>query len=134
MKIVICSSGQGRDSLVDPRFGRCPYFSIVDFKTGRSEFLENTAGKSFHGAGVSAAQIVADKKAQAVLGINFGPNAVNVLRAAGIKIYVLPRESLPITVAEALEKYQAGELKTIDQANQTPHRLGGGWRRGGRDG
>jgi predicted Fe-Mo cluster-binding NifX family protein len=127
MKVVICSSGQGLDSLVDARFGRCPYFAIVDSKTGRSEFLENTAGRAFHGAGVSAAQVVADKGVGAVLGINFGPNAVNVLQAAGIKIYVLPdKGGLSLTVAEALKKYQAGEVKTIDQANQAPHRLGGG--------
>jgi len=122
MKIVICSSGRSLESLVDARFGRCPYFAIVNSETGRFDFLENAAGKAFHGAGVSAAQIVVNNRAGAVLGINFGPNAVSVLQAAGVKIYVLSGKGLSFTIAEALKKYQAGKARTIDQANQAPHR------------
>lgn len=130
MKIAICASGRDLESPVDVRFGRCPYFLLVDEETGQFEVLENTAGKAFRGAGVSAAQIVANKKAEAVLGVNFGPNAVNVLGSAGIKIYSLPPEKSSVSVAEALELYKEGKLKKIDRATG----MGRGWQRGGRHG
>lgn len=116
MKIAICSSGQNWESPVDVRFGRCPYFLLVDDETDQFEVLENTAGKASHGAGVSAAQIVADKKVGAVLGVNFGPNAVNVLNSAGIKIYSLSPEKSSVSIAEALKLYKEGRLKEIDRA------------------
>jgi predicted Fe-Mo cluster-binding NifX family protein len=130
MKIAICSSGQDLDSPVNVRFGRCPYFLLVDEKNNQLEVLENIAGQAPHGAGVSAAQMVADQGVKAVLGVNFGPNAVNVLGAAGIKIYALPQEEAGLSVAQALEKYRAGKLTAISQATGP----GYGWQRGGRGG
>ncbi|MDD5073566.1 MAG: NifB/NifX family molybdenum-iron cluster-binding protein [Candidatus Shapirobacteria bacterium] len=116
MKIAICSSGQNWESPIDIRFGRCPYFLLVDDKTNQFEVLENTAGRAPHGAGVSAAQMVANKKVGAVLGVNFGPNAVNVLGSSGIKIYSLPPEKFSVSIAEALELYKEGKLKKIEKA------------------
>jgi|UPI00035D8A32 predicted Fe-Mo cluster-binding NifX family protein len=129
MKIAICASGPDLESQVDPRFGRCPYFLLVDDdnKTGQFEALENTAGRAPHGAGVSAAQMVANKKVGAVLGVNFGPNAVNVLGSSGIKIYSLPQEKSSISIAEALELYQAGKLKRVEEAGK----MGRGFQKGG---
>jgi len=66
----------------------------------------------------------------AVLGVNFGPNAVNVLGSSGIKIYSLPQEKSSISIAEALELYQAGKLKRIEEAGK----MGRGFQRGGRRG
>ncbi len=130
MKIAICASGQDLESLVNVRFGRCPYFLLVDDETDQFEVLENTAGKASHGAGVSAAQMVANKKVGAVLGVNFGPNAVNVLGSAGIKIYSLPPEKPSVSIAEALELHKEGKLKKIEKATG----MGRGWQRGGRGG
>ena len=65
MKIAIASSGKGLDSPVDPRFGRCPYFLIADSKNDKFEAIENTAGQAFRGAGISAAQMVANCTARA---------------------------------------------------------------------
>jgi len=33
MKVAITSSGNTLDALIDPRFGRCAYFIIVDTDT-----------------------------------------------------------------------------------------------------
>lgn len=130
MKIAICSSGQDLESQVNPRFGRCPYFLLVDSETKEFEVLENTAGMVSRGAGVSAAQMVANKKVAAVLGVNFGPNAVNVLGEAGIKLYTLPPEKSSVSIAEALELYRGGKIEEVKKVTGS----GWGFQRGGRHG
>lgn len=111
MKIAIASSGDNLESLVDARFGRCPYFLIVDSETGEFESFENKAGQSARGAGTSAAQVIADKKVGVVLAGNFGPNAVNVLSSSGIKIFA---GISGISVKEALDQYKQGKLDEKD--------------------
>jgi predicted Fe-Mo cluster-binding NifX family protein len=101
------------DSLVDTRFGRCPYFLIIDSKTEKFEVLENTAGQAFQGAGVSAAQMIVDKKVAAVIAGNFGPKAINVLNSSGIKIF---GGISGIIAKEALKQYKAGQLKETTAA------------------
>jgi len=112
MKIAIASSDKTLDSLVDARFGRCPYFLIVDSETEEFKLLKNTAGKTFRGAGISAAQMIVDKKIGVVIAGNFGPNAVNVLNSSRIKIFA---GIFGITAKEALKQYKAGELKEMDR-------------------
>ncbi len=41
MRIVISATGPSLDAEVDPRFGRCQYFVIVDPQTMGFESLEN---------------------------------------------------------------------------------------------
>lgn len=130
MKIAIASSGKDLDSQVDSRFGRCPYFLIVDSETEEFEVVENIAGQAARGAGISAAQVIANKGVGAVIAGNFGPNAVNVLSASKIKIF---GGVFGITTKEAVKKYQAGDLKETT-AETTPFGMGmgrgGGWGRG----
>ena len=130
MKIAIASSGKTLESQVDPRFGRCPYFLIVDSETEDFEVLENTAGQASRGAGISAAQIIVNKGAGAVIAGNFGPNAISVLSPSKIKIF---GGVFGITAKEAIKQYKSSELKEIT-ANTTPFGMGmgrgGGWGRG----
>ena len=111
-KIAVASSGKTLESQVDPRFGRCPYFLIVDSETEEFEVMENTAGQAFRGAGISAAQMVANKEVGAVIAGNFGPNAVNVLISSGIKIFSVGG----VTVKEALKQYKEGKLQEVTAA------------------
>jgi len=111
MKICISSIGKNLSSAVDPRFGRCAYFLIVDSKeTGKFEVVKNTGTQAQHGAGVTAAQIVADKKVDAVISGNFGPNAYLVLSQAGIKCYVTLGS---MSVKEALQSLNQGKLQEL---------------------
>lgn len=109
--VAIASTGPTLTSNVDPRFGRCPYFLIVNHNTLTFSVLENTAGQAFQGAGISAAQMIANKKVKAVIAGNFGPKALSVLNASGIKVLA---GVYNLTAKEALEKYKIGELKPID--------------------
>ena len=66
MKICITSSGENLDSPVNPRFGRCPYFLIVDTETREVQPLANTGVQAARGAGIAAAQTVAEVGCAAV--------------------------------------------------------------------
>jgi len=96
----ICATAQGPDldSEVDPRFGRAPYFLIVDPDTMEFEVLTNMHQDAGHGAGIQAAQWIATKNVRAVLTGQCGPKAQRVLEAAGIQII----QDVTGTVREAL--------------------------------
>jgi predicted Fe-Mo cluster-binding NifX family protein len=129
VKIAIASSGKTLESQVDPRFGRCPYFLIIDSETEEFETLENTAGQAPRGAGISAAQLIADKGVEAVMAGNFGPNAINVLGASKIKIFT---GVSGVTAKEALKKFKEGKLEEVTAATAIPFK-GRGMGRGRRN-
>ena len=60
-----------------------------------------------------------DTGAEAVITGNVGPKAFRTLQAAGIKIYLCPEES--VTVQEALDRYNKGELTEVSEANVSGH-------------
>lgn len=111
MKIGISATGKGIDSHVDARFGRCPNFVIVELD-GKEikgvEDVENTANAQMGGAGISAAQIVADRGVKAVITGNMGPRAFQVFSQLGIDVY--QGEG---TIKEAVEKFSNGELQKV---------------------
>ena len=87
MKILISSTGDNLESLIDPRFGRAAYFIIVDTDSMEFEVINNKTIAFGGGAGVKAAQTVVDKDVAAVITGNMGPNAMNVLPIAQIDIF-----------------------------------------------
>jgi len=87
MKIAITSTGKDLDAQVDPRFGRCQFFLIVDTDTMEYEALENEQAEARGGAGIQAGQFMAERGVKAVLTGNCGPNAFQALSAADIEIF-----------------------------------------------
>lgn len=64
MKIVVSATGNSLDAMVAPVFGRCAYFIIVEAEGGEMksyEGIENPGAKAMSGAGIQAAQIIANK-------------------------------------------------------------------------
>lgn len=107
MKICVTSSGENLKSMVDPRFGRCQYFLIVDADSQKVEAIRNTGVRAARGAGITAAQIVSDSGCEVVITGNVGPNAFNVLSGAGIKIYT---GASGRTCEQALKDFNDGKL------------------------
>jgi predicted Fe-Mo cluster-binding NifX family protein len=105
MKIAVSASSPALESPVDPRFGRCLYFLIVDPETMEFEAVENPYVSASGGAGIQAAQLVIQKNVEAVLTGSCGPNAFQTLKAAGVKVVI----GVAGTVAEAVRKYASGE-------------------------
>lgn len=106
MKIGITSIGKDLDAEVDPRFGRCRYFLIVDTDTMKFDIISNESAMATGGAGIQAAQIFAKSGAEFLITGNIGPNAFQTLSAAGIKVIT----GIQGRVKEALERYKRGEL------------------------
>ena len=61
MRIAISATGPDLDDQVDPRFGRCQYFVIVDPDSMQFESVENSSAMASGGAGISAAQMIIGK-------------------------------------------------------------------------
>ena len=78
MKIAISATGTGMDDAVDPRFGRCSFFQIIDTDTGEVEAVANENAAAGGGAGIKSAQMMVDRGVSAVLTGNCGPNAFDV--------------------------------------------------------
>ncbi len=127
MKIAISAAEPGLGAQIDPRFGRCQYFVVIDLETMEFESVENASAIASGGAGTSAAQMIAEKGVEAVITGNCGPNAFQVLAAAGINVLT----GLTGTVKEAIQKYKDGSLNVTVQPNVPDHFGSGGGRGGG---
>ncbi len=106
---VAATDSGGPGDRVYPNFGRAPTFTVVEVEDGqikRATVIDNPYASAPGGAGIQAAQLVAEKGAEAVFAGNFGPNASGVLAQAGVEM--VPVAGL--TVREAVEKYLKGEL------------------------
>lgn len=118
MKIAITASdNSGFEAKVDSRFGRAPYFTVVDTDTEEIEFIENDAVNASHGAGVSAAQTIADLGVSAVISGNFGPRAFSGLQQADLNIYSYSGG----TVKSALDAFKKGALQEISNPTNSAH-------------
>ena len=118
IRIAISSTGKEPDGNVDPRFGRCPFYVIVDIEDNEikeQKTIENPSMTQGGGAGISAAQQVADEKAEAVITGNMGPNAFSVLNQAGIKVYIGTGQ-----VKEAIQQFIDGKLEEVNAPTAGP--------------
>jgi predicted Fe-Mo cluster-binding NifX family protein len=117
MKVAVSATGKDLNSLIDPRFGRCQYFIFVDPETMEFEVLENEGLMASGGAGVQAAQMVAQKGANILITGNLGPNAASALSASGIKVHLVSGG----TIREVTEAFKAGKLQEASGATVPPH-------------
>lgn len=123
MKIAVSAIGKDLNCQIDPRFGRCQYFVLVDPETMEVEAFENEGLMASGGAGVQAAQLIAQKGAKALITGNLGPNAASALSASGIKVLLASGG----TVREVIETFKAGKLQEASGATVSSHfGMGGG--------
>ncbi|MFO7792085.1 MAG: NifB/NifX family molybdenum-iron cluster-binding protein [Candidatus Saliniplasma sp.] len=120
MKVAISASGQGEGSKIDDRFGRCPYFIMVDTDEMDFKTIENEHTDKSHGVGPQVVQSLSEKGVDAVITSNVGPNAHQTLNSAGIKVYKASGK-----ISDAVDKLKDGELEELDEKTVKGH-FGGG--------
>jgi predicted Fe-Mo cluster-binding NifX family protein len=120
MKIAISTSDVNLDAPYDPRFGRAAHFCIVDLETEEFDAYPNSAINASGGAGVQAAQFIAEHGAEAVISGHFGPNAFTTLDAAKIQMFQAPAGDT-LTARELLGLYREGQLEMVTGATNAGH-------------
>jgi len=103
MKIGVSAKGGSMEAEVEPRFGRCPYFLIVDSETMHFEAFPNPSTSMAHGAGPSTVQEFVQRGAEVVLTGQVGPKAQQAMQAAPFEVVT----GVSGTVREAIEAYLA---------------------------
>ncbi len=119
MKLCITCAGKDKEAAIDTAFGRAPYFFIIDTNTNSEEIVANSAVDQDHGAGIAAAQLLADRGVDAVLTGQVGPNTFAALQAAGIKLFV--GASSGDTVNQALAKFKTDHYQEANNPSTAPH-------------
>ena len=61
MKVAVSAKGDNLDATIDERFGRSPYFILVDTADMRVEALANPNADLSTSAGIQSASLVASK-------------------------------------------------------------------------
>jgi predicted Fe-Mo cluster-binding NifX family protein len=117
MKVIVTATKDTLDGPVDPRFGRCQYFITVDTDKLEYTVMENSQKNAMGGAGVQAAQTVANAQVDAVITGSVGPNAFQTLNVAGVKIFTRANG----TVKDAVEAFKNGLLQETEMSTVDSH-------------
>ena len=111
MRVGVSATGRDLNARVDDRFGRCPWFLVVDTDSLEFDAVENRHAEEGMGAGMGAAKDFINAHVDAVISGQVGPKAYEVLKALNIDIFLVPGS---ITVEDALEKLKRGELQRME--------------------
>jgi predicted Fe-Mo cluster-binding NifX family protein len=94
---------------LEPRFGRAPYFILVETETGEWRTVKNAGAGASGGAGTQAAQILSEEGVKALICGRVGPKASDALEAANIDGYRSESRAL----GEVLDAFKGGGLSRI---------------------
>jgi predicted Fe-Mo cluster-binding NifX family protein len=108
MKICITSQGATLDAPVEERFGRAPFFIIIDSGTGSFTAMENQFANGAGGVGPKAAQVLIAQDVKVLISGQVGGNAREVLAAAGITMYTYRSGG---TVKDAFDQFTKNMLE-----------------------
>ncbi|HJJ29710.1 MAG TPA: NifB/NifX family molybdenum-iron cluster-binding protein [Methanocorpusculum sp.] len=108
--VCISSTGASLDSPASMKFGRAPYFAVINLSTNDASIIQNPFADGESGVGPKVVQLLAANGASVLLTGKSGVNASAALKAGGIAVYEINE---PITVVDALQKYLAHELSPL---------------------
>ena len=112
MRVAISSTGKKLTDNVSEVFARCYYFVIAEIENKeikRYEAIKNESENQMGGAGISAAQLMAEKNVNTVITKNVGPRALDVLKQFNIAIYYGDG-----TIEKVLQEFIGGKLKKMN--------------------
>jgi predicted Fe-Mo cluster-binding NifX family protein len=129
MRIAITTTGDNLDSQIDPRFGRAQFILVVDGDGTLLDIIDNAKNRAaIGGAGIQAANTLAEKKVDVVLTGRCGPNATEALKTVGIEFGKVQSG----TAKEVLHRFKQGEIPSV--SNIGPGLNTAGQQTGGRRG
>jgi predicted Fe-Mo cluster-binding NifX family protein len=111
MKVAVPTDEMSANTAVCVSFGRAPYFLIRDTETGTGAFHTNPAAAATGGAGVKAAQFLADRAVNALITVRAGENAAALLTAAGVTVW----KAAEGTAEDNLKAFSEGKLPRMTQ-------------------
>lgn len=120
MKLIITTFGNTPNVTFDPHIGHAQTFCLIDTETEETSFHPNPGFSVTSGAGIQAARAIVELGAKAVISDAYGPHAFNILKAAGIEMYV-PLTTPSLTVPALLELFRSGKLTKISAPNHVGH-------------
>lgn len=120
MKIAIPVNEKNIKSGVCPSFGRAPYYLIYDSEKQSSEFIDNAAAQSAGGAGIRAAQTLADMGVKIIIAPRYGENAAQILAACNITVY----RNIIGTAEENIKAYKENKLSVLADVHPGFHNHG----------
>lgn len=103
MKVCVTTEGDNLDAQVDPRFGRCRYFLVIDTDSMEWEAVPNASRSAVSGAGIQSGQLMANRGIEVLLTGRVGPHAQETLKAAGIRLI----EGVSGKVRDVVDRYKA---------------------------
>jgi len=122
MKIAISSTGESIDDEIDSRFGRCPYFLVIEARKEEGisdvKVMENIALEQVSGAGITVGQMIGNEKPDAIITVNMGPKAFQVFEKLEIDIY-----SAKGNIKQAVEDFFEGKLEKMNSLNGPMQRI-----------
>lgn len=117
MIIAIPSDNESLDSAVCVSFGRAPFYCLYNTETQLSTFLVNSAADSPGGAGIKAAQLLVDNKANILITIRCGENAAKVLQPAKVELL----KALNLSIADNISEYKQNKLEPLKEVHAGYH-------------
>jgi predicted Fe-Mo cluster-binding NifX family protein len=120
MIIAIPVNEKSMKSEVCISFGRTPYFMFYNTETKNTEFFDNSANSAQGGAGIKAAQSIADAGCQALITMRCGENAAEVFTGNQVKIY---KSKYPLA-EDNIKGFENNELETLHEVHKGLHNHG----------
>ncbi len=116
MKIAVSASGPDVESTIDLRFGRCPYFIIVDTEEDEVETWVNKHKDGMGGVGPQVVQSLVEMDVETLITGNLGPNASRALDSAEIDVYTAEGK-----ISDAIESFKKEELEKLESQTVGGH-------------
>lgn len=117
MIVAVTARRPGLRAPLDPHFGRCACFVVVDTDTREWRWLPNPVDAAKGSAGPRAAKFMAEQCVEAVVSGDFGPNAIAALKRARIRMCLAREGTAGVLVDECL----AGRLAELYTASWETH-------------
>jgi len=118
MTLAVTAQRADMRAELDPRFGRAPFFILIDTESGRFRAHDNRRNLNLVGrAGVIAARDMVRLGVDALITERVGPRTFRALQSANVDVYV----GASGRVADAAAQFERGELERIGNATVDDH-------------